>query len=88
MLDCGMADERMAGGRSGRVGRTAEEGITVGGTAGLLPFPCEPCDVAAAVAAGKDGESTIIENDDVDGFPMTKPADDEAGADTGCRSYT
>jgi len=73
MLDCGTADERIAGGRSGRVGGTDEEGRTVGGTPGLLPPPC--CD-----AAGKDGESTINENGDV--------ADDEAGADNGCRSYT
>jgi len=83
MLDCGMADERTAGGRSGRVGGTDEEGKTVGGTTDLLP--CEPCDTAA----WKDGESTIIENGNVDdGFPMTKPADDEARADNGCRSYT
>ena len=82
MLDCGMADERIAAGRSGWVGGTDEEGMTVGGTAGLLP--CEPCDAAA----GKVGESTIIENGNVDeGFPVTKPAD-EAGADNGCRSYT
>ena len=83
MLDCGRADERIAGGRSGRVGGIDEEGITVGGTTGLLP--CEPCDAAAA---GKDGESTIIENGNVDGFSVTKPADDEAGADNGWRSYT
>lgn len=83
MLDCGMTEERIAGGRSGRVGGTDEEGMTVGGTAGLLP--CEPCDAAVE---GKDGESTIIENGKVDGFPMTKSVDDEAGADNGCRSYT
>ena len=78
MLDCGsMGDERIAGGRSGRVEGTDEEGMTVGGTASLLP-PC--CDTAAA---GKDGESTIIENGNVD-----EPADDEAAADNGCRSYT
>ena len=82
MLDGGMADERIAGGRSGRVGGTDEEGMTVGGTAGLLP--CEPC---CDAAAGEVGESTIIENGNVD--PVTKPADDdEAGADNGCRSYT
>jgi hypothetical protein len=78
MLDCGMGDERTAGGRIGD-----KEGKTVGGTTDLLL--CDPCDAAA----GKDGESTIIENGNVDdGFPMTKPADDEAGADIGCRSYT
>lgn len=84
MLDCGMADDRIAGGRSGRIGGTDEDGMTVGGTTGLLL--CEPrcCDTAA----GKVGESTIIENGNVDGFPVTKPADDEAGADNGCRSYT
>jgi len=76
MLECDPADERMAGGRSGRVGGTDEEGMTVGGTAGLLP-PC--CDGAA----GKDGESTINENGNVD-----EPEDVEAGADNGCRSYT
>ena len=78
MLDCGTADERIAGGRSGRVGGTDEEGITVGGTAGLLP--CKPC---CDAAAEKDGESTIKENGNVD-----DPAVDEAGADNGCRSYT
>ena len=72
MLDWGSADERIAGGRSGRVGGRDEEGRTVGGTAGLPP-PC--CD-----ATGKDGESTINENGNV--------ADDEAGAENGCRSYT
>lgn len=83
MLDCGMADERIAGGRSGRVGGTDEEGMTVGGTVGLLP--CEPC---CDAVAGNDGESTIMENGNVDdGFPVTKPVED-AGADNGCRSYT
>ena len=72
MLECGLADERIAGGRSGRVKGTDEEGRTVGGTAGLLPPPC--CE-----AAGKDGESTINEKGSVD---------DDAGADNGCRSYT
>jgi len=74
MFDC----ERIADGRSDRVEGTDEEGMTVGGATGLLP--CEPCDAAA----GKDGESTIVENGNVDGFPVTKPA----GADNGCRSYT
>ena len=82
MLDCGMADDRIAGGRSGRIGGTDEDGMTVGGTTGLLLCRC--CDTAAE----KVGESTIIENGNVDGFPVTKPADDEAGADNGCRSYT
>jgi hypothetical protein len=83
MLDCGMADERIAGGQSSRVGGTDEEGMTVGGITDLLP--CEPC---CDAAEGKVGESTIIENGNVDGFPVTKPVDDEAGADNGCRSYT
>lgn len=78
MSDCGTTGERIAGGRSGRVGGTDEEGRTIGGTAGLLP--CEPC---CDAATGKDGESTIIENGNVD-----EPANDEAGADNGCRSYT
>jgi hypothetical protein len=76
MSDCGTADERIAGGRFGRAGGTDEEGRTVGGTVGLPP-PC--CDAAT----GKDGESTTNENGNVE-----KPADDEAGADNGCRSYT
>ena len=82
-----MGDERIAGGRSGRVGGTDEEGMTVGGIAGLLPT-CEPCCDDDA-AAGKVGESTIIENGNV-GFPVKSPPvdDDEAGADNGCRSYT
>ena len=79
LLVCGMADERITGGRSGRVEGTDEEDMTVGGTAGL--FPCEPC---CDAAAGKLGESTIMEN----GFPVTKPVEVEAGADNGCRSYT
>jgi hypothetical protein len=77
MLDCDPADERIAGGRSGWVGGTDEEDMTVGGTTGLLPPPCWDA------PAGKDGESTIIENGNVD-----EPADDEARAENGCRSYT
>jgi hypothetical protein len=77
MLDCGTADERIAGGRSGRVGGTEEEDMTVGGTTDLLPPLC------GDAAARKDGESTIIENGNVD-----EPADDEAGAENGCRSCT
>ena len=52
-------------------------------SAGLLP--CDPCD---AVAAGKDGKSMIIENGNVDGFPVMKLADDEARADNGWHLYT
>ena len=74
-----MADERTAGGRSWRgvlcVGGTDEEGMIVGGTSGLA---CGLC------GAGKDGESTIIENAD---FPVTK-LEDEAGSDKGFHSYT
>lgn len=58
--------------------------LRVGGTdgEGMTGVPCGLC------GTGKDGESTIIENDTAADFPVTKLEDEEAGSNNGFRSCT